>query len=346
MTLPTLIEQLATAVAAEDPIQIVEMAGKLVEAIAASIAALDTIGVELGNLGGVLPGVSASDLGAFAAQLSEGLLDYLVVTYLDGYYPRLKAVLAVVGIVEVTVGNEGSHSILRSRLFYRRTLHLERTPALLQRRRRRSCDPSTAGGDPSFDGRLLLERIRDVFYAFAVPALYKLPTPTAPPSLRVLLFTLSPKSTLTPPGLELAMELGLAAGLDVSFPFFIDGWSIQVAGDSALQTGLAIDVTPPGNLAVTPPSGGGGVDGNLWLRLVAAPVAPRTSLPLFGAAGAVDVQAGGMSLGLGTSFAGNAGAGAAELQLEGKVDHGQVVIGASQADGFLATLLPAGGLSK
>ena len=198
---------------------------------------------------------------------------------------------------------------------------------------------------PTFDGQLLLQRGADVLYAFAVPAKYTKATTTAPPSIRVLLLSLTPNATLSPPGLRLAVEIGLQDGFTVTFPFFMDGWSIQVVGKGALATGLAVDIAPPSAITLVPPSGT--LDGQLWFNLVGAPVAPATTLPIFNAAGSIAVQAAGISAGIGADFSWDAVNNHAigEMAVQAGISKGQVVIQASDVDSFLSSLLPPDGLT-
>lgn len=341
--LPPLVQQLAAAVQADDVSQVIDAVAQLIDAIAHLLDAIDKLATALSNVAGAIAGANAADVGAFAATLAESLVDYLVVSYLEDYYPRLRSVFSLFGIVEITPQNAASVDPAKPP-YYQRRLHLDRISDLLQ-------SPETflrmeyGWGDPGFDGHLLLQRIRDVFFAFAVPALAVPAHGVTPESLRVLLFSLRPKNTLAPPGLELAMELSLADGLNVQFPFFFDGWSIEIAGTGKLDAGLAVDITPPGTLTLTPPTGE--LTGELWLRLIGAPVAPATSFLLFGSPGAVRAEVAKITAGVGAGFEWNAGAGhaAGELQLDAKIERGKIVIQAGQSDGFVSTLLPSDGIS-
>ncbi len=160
-----------------------------------------------------------------------------------------------------------------------------------------------------------------------------------------MLLSLTTNAALSPPGLRLAVEIGLTDGFTITVPFFMDGWSIQIVGKGALATGLAVDIAPPSTITLVPPSGT--LDGQLWFNLVGAPVAPATTLPIFGAAGSIAVQAGGITAGIGADFSWDAANNHAtgEMAIQAGVSKGQVVIKSSDVDSFLSSLLPPDGLT-
>ncbi len=100
-SLPPLIVQLVAAIEAENVAQSVTVASNVVTQVRTVITSIDTIAAELNAIGGALPGISAADLSAFATALPERLIDFLVVTYLEGYMPGIARTLALPGIVEI-----------------------------------------------------------------------------------------------------------------------------------------------------------------------------------------------------------------------------------------------------
>ena len=88
-----LAPQLVTAIEAENVDEIVQLSLQVVGVVKTLVPALETIGTELGNISGSLPGMTAADVDAFAAQLPIRLLDVTIAGYLADYYPIVLKVL-------------------------------------------------------------------------------------------------------------------------------------------------------------------------------------------------------------------------------------------------------------
>jgi len=110
-TLPALVAGLITAVEAEDEGGIADKSGEILQTVVQLISAIDTIATTLDSAGPGLPGVVAADVSAFAAVLPARLVDYLILRYLETYYPLLCANLQFLAIVERTAvaGTDATH---------------------------------------------------------------------------------------------------------------------------------------------------------------------------------------------------------------------------------------------
>jgi len=333
--LPALVVQLSNAVEADNVPQELTAAGNLTAAIAQIADAIDVVATALGNAAPVLPGLTPGDVTAFAGQLAESLLQYLLVTYLEDYYPRLTEFLAFLGVLEKTVENAGSTDPLHPP-FFRRRVKLNQLSHLLSAFND-FLRSEYGWGDGGFDGELLLSRIRDLLYALTIPAQFQPATATRPLTLRVLLFSLRPKLDIAPPGIELFQELSLADGFSVGFPFFFKGWSVEVAGKGAIQAGLSLLIQPPSQLTVKPPTGS--FTGEFWLRLIGRAADSSHPFVILGQAGGSRLQATSVSGALGSTFTNGHG----ELAFEGKIENGKIVLSLQGADGFLSSILPPDG---
>lgn len=341
-TLPPLIVQLVAAIEAENLAQAASITTNVLTRVNTVITSIDTIATELNAIGGALPGISAAELSAFATALPERLIDFLVVTYLQGYMPGIANTLSLPGIVEMdaqpgTAGDSTKPAFVRKRIRFDRMAQALTAPDALLR-------DVYGWGTNALDARVLLERIRSLLFAISVPA--SLNTPAGGlPELEVFWFTLKPTEGLNPPGLRLAMTTSLPEGAAISLPFFVPGWSVQAKLRARLAANTGIVLQPPGNVSVTPPSGS--LDGGVDLSLVGEPQAPKTVFPLFGQSGGTRVEAAKVSAGLIINFHWQAPTGPAtgDVGFEFKVERGKIVVSLAGADGFLASVLPPEGFN-
>jgi hypothetical protein len=348
LKLPDLVAALAAATGLD---AILAATQELVKALVAIFKAIDALADVIKKLSNELPGVTSGDVEAFAEVFAQRLLESLVVIYLEGSFPRLTAFLALLGIVEIAPSPpeqvDATHPA-----YLRRALHFDNVPKVLKSIDAFMRDEYKWGAD-DFDGRLLLSRTHDLLYAFAVPAKYVAGAGAKPPALEVLLFSLTPvaaDASVTPPappGLRAQLRFGLQESFTVSFPFFVDGWSIDVATKGKLEAGLTADLRPPGSLSVKAPTGT--LDGSVSLGVVGArPDAGHPDpfrvlrIPGIGRIDAGRVRASvGAEYHLGPGGGSSAGDPVVELRLE----KGELTFGADPNDGFLGRIIPAGSAS-
>jgi hypothetical protein len=341
--LPPVIEQLTTAIRDEQPAQIVAAAASLIHLTAQVIQALDQLAAALdGVAGAVGGGIDPDEVRAFAADLGTRLLEFTVVTYLEGHHPIIASLLQLIGVVEITdVPRDRTRP---HRVVYRRKrIHLDRLgdlfadPALLLR-------DLYGWGDAGFDGVLLLERLRGVLVALSLPVYLQPPTePGEVTSLNLLPLALRPTAAAPLPGLELILRLAL---IPLPAPVRVPvapGWSFELEPRIAGSAGVGVLVTPPAELALRPPAPGETLTGELFVRFVREPVAPSESVILFGQEGGSRLQTQRLALGGGAAVRWTGAAAEGELLVEARITGGRLVISAASMDGFLAQILPPDG---
>lgn len=334
-SLPDIIASLATAIEADDGAAAVAAAAKLIEAGVKTVQSFSTIADKLqaANLPGVDPGV----LAAFAAKLPERLLDYVVVTYLESFHPALASTAALLGVVQ-SEPNPGVDGDPTQPPHIARSLDLSRFGDLLNSPA--DLAKSLYGwGDPAFGGaEQLLLRLRGLLAAAGMAASFQPATATDPATLHFLLLTLGADTSLNPPGLKAALSIPIEDGVTLTVPLFKPGWSAVIKTQGTLEAGVAVTITPPATVAITPPSGS--VSGSVSLGFLAEPVLPASTIVLLGQAGGSRAEATGIEVTFGVTSSWDSGSGTAKggFIAGGHIHGGSVVIDLSSGDGFLQTI--------
>jgi hypothetical protein len=334
--LPALIDQLATAVDSGNKTQIAAVGLQIIQEIGVIFSAIDTIATELKNGAGALPGMNPAEVQNFAANLAENLIEYLLLTYLEGYFPILLQVLALFGIVSIKQLDSAGPN---QPAYTQKKLALDLLGDFLHSPGN-TLQTLYGWGSNTFDGGLMLERLRNLLFSLSIPATF---TPSPNLSLRILPFEIKPKASLSPPGLEASLQINFDDGLSLELPFLFSGWTLKLDVTGQLAGGTAIDVSPVLAISVVPPHGN--ISGQIKLTLTGAPPDPSQPFVLFGKLGGSRVQANSISLVVGTGFQWDPAANSAkgELLLEGKIEKGKIVISLAEADSFLTSVLPPDG---
>jgi len=338
-TLEPLIAQLLTAIQNNDDAAIATSATKVLDNFHTLLPTLDSVATQLQGLAGSLPGISTADVTAFAEQLAERLLEYVAVSYLEGYHPLLLRFLTLAGLVEFNdlPGVEGDAT----------------KPPFTERRIRFDLLSSFLGGpdnffrslygwgDPSFDGRLLLEQLHQLLAAFSVPASYE--AAATPPVLKLLLLSLSPKSDISPPGFQALLQTGFSDNYSLELPILDGGWALELKLASGLAASTGLIIQPPANLTVVPPSGS--VQGSIEGGIACVPLPPNNSVTILGGAGST-LSASRVSLHMTAAF--SSGTSPAQAQgnfgFAGMISGGKLHVGTDQADSFVSTVLSGASL--
>ena len=329
-----LIEQLITAFENNDDATVVSVGGKIVDDVRTLLPAIDTIATQLQGIAGSIPGMQAADVSAFAGQLAERLIEYVLVTYLEGYHPILLRLLTLAGLVELNdlPGVDGDAT----------------KPPFTQRRVRFDLLGTFLGGpdayfrtvygwgDPAFNGRFLLEQLHQLLATLSVPADYN--ASATPPALNLLLLSISPKTDVAPPGMQAALQFDLPNGVSFSVPLLGGRWAIELTIGLDLAAGLQIFIEPPANVTVVPPAGS--VQGKLEAGIACSAAAPNSSILLVGGGGS-SLTASKISLHMVSEFAATSSPPrvTGSFGFAGAVKGGKLHIGTDEADGFLSTIL-------
>ncbi len=332
--LPPKVVALADAIDDEDVVAIVTAISGLVPVIQAVVAAVDAIS---DAVDAAASGAASGEIEAFATELPERLIGYVIATYLDREHPVVSGIAGLLGIIEQTA----VPATANAPAFVRRRLRFELIGALLE-------DPVASlgttyrWGRADFDWLLLLERL-DRFANRVVRVAFVQPDPLGgPPVLRVGFVDIGPTPDVVP-GLRAAVRVTLAEQLDVTLPIR-PGLALELGLSGELESGAALDVLPPGDIRVDPPTGD--VAGRARLGLAASGIGGNP-VTLIGLAGSSGVFAERVRASIGSDLAWNIPAGVAsgDVFVEAAIEDGEVRIDLGGADGFLSAILPDGAIS-
>ncbi|HSK17672.1 MAG TPA: DUF6603 domain-containing protein [Longimicrobiales bacterium] len=328
--LPARITALRDALAADDALGIVAESAALTAAVTSAITALDTLTDRLRSLAGSIPGVTASDVTAFANTLAKRIFEYIAIAHVQGHHPIGFTLARLLGVIDHTALNAGSVDPVKPPVLLRE-LRLDRIADLLTR----PADVLSAAwgwGTAGMDGEDLLHAVRDLLREMGVPAGF-IPADEGGPAVDIFGFRIGLAAGAGLPGLAADARLDVPAGFAVRRPFAVPGWAIELAAGGAVSAATRIEIRPPADLTFVPP--GGSATGNAVVRVFAQPTPPQTAFTLLSALGATRVEARVVTLGAGASWENNRG----ELIAEVGIFGGRVLIGTEGADGFLASLL-------
>lgn len=328
-------EALAAAAEEEDIPAIITATADLLTALEQAITALDGVATALSSVAGSLGVANPTDVTDFAATLGEKLLEHVVVDYLEGYRPLLLRALTLLGLVNTDLVAPDPADPLKV-AHRRHDLQLGNLGQLLQ-------DPGAylttlyGWGSPALDARALLDRLRGLLAELGAPASID----AATGALLVPPLAVAPTPGAVPPGLSAILATALDDGATFPLPSLLPaGWTVQVTVGGALAAGVELRLVPPGQLEV---HAAASVDGHVEATAARVPPAGER-LTLLGLPGIATLDAASIALTAGATFHWDAGSGAArgaamvQLALAG----GKLLVGAANADGFVASLL--GGL--
>ena len=342
--LPPLVVQLVAAIEAENTAQVISKGAEIIDAVPTVITLLDTVATALNAIGGALPGVSAPDMAAFAGTLATRILEHLVLSYFEGYFPLSLEWLRLGGIAEYTdvpavLGDPTKPAHVTKRLRFDRLGPLLSDPV-------GALKGQFGWGDPGFDGQELLRRLHDLLFTFSIPAaLEPIPASGGLKRLRVLLLSVAPDTTTSPPGLQATLALDLGSDFGLTLPFLLPGWTLGLKAGGQFDASTGIGFIPPDQIRVIPP--GGSVSGTLEATLAAGPVPPATAIVLVGKAGGTRLEVQHLGFRIGTSVEWDSINRHAngELLLGALLEGGKLVISVADGDGFLKKILPANGVT-
>jgi hypothetical protein len=326
---PTL-SKLASDVSAGNDASIVTDALQLLDEIGTIITSLDQIATDLQSAGPSLPGITSSELSAFAGALTQNLLSYLVISFLEDLQPGAVGLANLVGIVD-DLPNPGVPGDPTHPPFTTRKLNLSNLAALFTSPA--SLLQTLVGwGSPSFNGGSLMPRLASSLDLLGLFARIK---PGSPQGIDTSLISLQVNPASSPPGLLATLNYPIPDGLNVTLPLS-PLWSLQVQTEGPLAANLGVTITPLANIAFAPPSGT--LNGAFQMNLVAPPPGSTDPLILLGQTGGSYVSASSFTVGAGLGFAWNAAAGSATVtpSIQFGVAGGVVFIDMSEADGFLS----------
>ncbi|MEP7343633.1 MAG: DUF6603 domain-containing protein [Gemmatimonadaceae bacterium] len=328
--LPDLIATLLTQIDAEDDLGAAQTAFELTEAIVQLIRDIDSIAQAIDATSGSFPEIDVTD---FVANLSRNLLDFLLVNYLESVMPAAAAVLELIGVVERSQQNVGSVNPVNPP-YIRKALHFSQFTHFFS-------DPSEhlrtlyGWGNNDFDGALLLEKLNKVLLELGFPVL--LDTTAVPHRLNLLLFELSAKTDLVPPGLQLLLKYLFT--VDGTYNVVREGWHADFGIEAQVPLDAGVVLTPAWDVAIVPP-GPGTIEGKTFARWIANPPTGQTKLVLLSMEGVGRLEIAGLRVELRLDLAWDGTQATSELIIEGEISGGSIIIDTTKGDGFLAKILP------
>jgi len=322
------ITQLTTDIANNNILGIVQDGEKLVQEISGIIAAIEQIGAQINAQAATL-GMIPNEVQAFASNLVEALLSYLLITYVEGIASGVVGLANLLGIISY-VSNPGSDAVHPP--FISKKLQLSNLGKLLS---------SPSGlfqtlyqwNTPAFDGTTLLPVLNTSLQLLGVAS--NLGT-TTPLTVTADMVTVQANPATNPPGLLATLTEDLPTGITLTLPI-TPTWSVQIQAQGALAASLQATVTPPVGIALKPPTGT--LTGQLQTRLVATASDAQNPLILVGETGSSYLGASSFSFGTGLSFTSDGASSTAAALVQLGVTQGTVFIDMSDADGFLSDVI-------
>jgi hypothetical protein len=331
--LTPIVAKLTAAIDNDDVAGIVQQGVALIGVLSQVLDAILALGPALVGAVTSAAGLTAAQrtrLQAEMAQLPKRLLDFVVLSYLEGRSENAIGVLTLVGVVDdspVPI-DPSDPTVLPVR---HRVLHFDRLLALFT-------DPAgfLSGvfdfGSPSFDGAKLFARVAAYLTAFDLPFAFLAP-PGGPPALEAFVVRLSVDPATSPP--SAVARLRVPATQDVTFSVPIGPlWTLTVTVRGRFDGGLEGRFQPPLNVALSPPTGGLEIDASLALTAQRA-----DPIVLLGEAGASRVEVDRLAVALGLrATAAIGGTATVEPSAQVELDGGHVLIDLSSGDGFISTI--------
>jgi hypothetical protein len=333
--LPAVIDDLSAAIEADDVVAIVGALGRAAPIVRAVVSAVDEIGTAV-NTAAASTGAARTEVEAFAAQLPERLIGYVVATYLEASHAVIGGVGGLLGIVENTPVAATAHAPA----YVRRALHFDRIAPLLE-------DPTAAlateygWGGATLEWDRLLRRLapfasRMSGFAFVQPG-----AAGQPSVLRIGFVDIGPTDDPVP-GLRAGLRTELGEPLDATIPIR-DGVAVEIGVATAVEASAAIELHPPAQLEIVPPTTE--VSGQARIGVSVSGTGGRP-VQLIGIAGGTRLEAAKLRVSTGADLAWDIADGRAfgSFIIEGAIEDGRLVISLAGADGFLSAILPEGGI--
>ncbi|MDM0078709.1 hypothetical protein QTH90_30175 [Variovorax sp. J2P1-59] len=273
---------------------------------------------------------TVAELNAQLPELPERLIDFLIVEYLGHRAPALLQVLVLIGLADDDEVLPAPGSALAVP-HVRHRLHLDRLGNLLS-------NPAAYLGDtygwgrPTFDGKLLFERLRDFLDRYEYPVALIEP-PGAPRILEAYLASLQVQPG-NPPSLALRVRFQATQDFSRSIPI-APPWSLRVGAKARFGAGMGGSLTPPLQLSLQPPTAGASLEASAAL---AAEDGGRPMVVL-GKPGGSRLQVRRFSTGVGVVAKLEGGALKAEPAVDIALEGGKLVIDLSEGDGFITSIL-------
>jgi hypothetical protein len=340
--LPPLVVKLTDAIEVEDASRIltegIALIGQIRDLLAAIARLSPALNGAVAGAAGLTPAQRAR-IQAAVAQLPTRLLHLLLIDYLYAKSAGVAGVLKLGGVIEDRIVPGDTAADPTAPAFQLRELHLARLLELFSRPEQ-YLSTVIGLGAPGFDGMLVFPRIADLLTEHRLPWTLLTP-PGQPPILEAYLLRLSTDPSTSPPSLTARLRTPAVEDFDRTYPL-TDPWSLAISAHARFDAGLDARVTPPLNIALTPPSGALTIDASAGLQ-AAHPDPENHRLLLLGQSGGSRLELKTFSLAAGLQASASTGGGVtAEPTARAELDGGHMLIDLASGDGFISTV--AGGV--
>lgn len=338
--LPPIVQSLATAIDTENVSGIISSGKSLLEKIIQLINALNNLGNAVKNASGGAGFTPAqvAEINQFGEKLAIKILHFMAVEYMDKRLPTLASSLNVLGILENDLLPADPAKLQAE--FRKREIHFQRIIDI-------STDPvkylrdQYKFGANDFDGKLMLERLKNMLDRFGFPAeLYKVGS--QPYTLEAYYFSLQADPTANPPSLKL--DLRIPAAFEANQTLDLVGpWKAVLKSKGTFDAGVQGKIIAPFDVEMSPPSGQLTFEALLGLK---AEHPGDRRVMFIGTTGGsrLESKSIGGALGFNARWNSSTNRAEAEPSVEIEIKGGKLVIDLSQGDGFLQQVLSGFGM--
>lgn len=335
--LERLVTELVVAIDNVEVENIINKGKDVVERIGTIFDAIQEVAFALKSFGGsiTVSGFTSAEVDQFADNLSERLVEYLLITRLERI-TSLTEGLEFIQVIERTEKNGSTHDLEQPFSYIEKRFYLDRLIDFL-RRPAGHLESLYGWGSSGFSGELLLQRLASLLTQTGMPAIYD--DTVNPATLDIVVLEIQPKSDITPKGLSLHINDSIP--IDKNFNLEGDEWEFEMRLAADLTANTEIIVQPGDVITYIPPFGSvngesyvqwkGGAADSFFLvlgqtdgsRLEAAQFMAKSGVTLF--SDSTQNRAEG------------------ELTVIGTISRAQLFIDISDADGFISEILPKDG---
>ncbi len=334
--LPDAVSALVTAAQGSNHDALISAALHVGEIVVRAGVAFGELGAALGNAVQGAAGLTPAQLTRMQAvidKLPERLAHLMLISWVEDKQPNVKGALELIGLFDeiVVPGDPTDPSFAGHR---RKEVRFDRIPQLFS-------DPTALlksmyrFGEAGFDGKELFRRIKDMIDRPNAEAIL-IAAPGQPLALEAFLFRFAVQPGPIP---SLRVRLRIPAEKDFNVSVPISGpWAVTVDSKARFDGGIELLAHPVNGINIEPPAASASLEialgikaenaGGVPMIIVGQPAGSRLELRKFAAKVPLKLSASTGTASPKMSFG-------AEAELAG----GKLVIDASRADGFLATIL-------
>ena len=316
-----IVENLITAIEAEDFGPITQKSIEAIQNIVGIINALTTLGPQIGGLVGVP-----------ANEVAKRLFDSLLFNYLDRT-KEFNDTLELIGLLDRADHNEDSEDP-NNPPFTIVTYRFDQIGGWFSNPANQLRTLYDWGNN--FDGRKLFSRIENILARNGLPVIYDDSGVT--PRLDIVFLEIVPKTDVTPHGLLIRIKNSISPGTQV-LPLGNDA-KLELKIDFQVPANMGLSILPNGIINFVPSVPGASFAGDFIVKIMAEQTLPPAPFILFGQSGGSRLELRKFTLTTGTKLAWDGSKANGDFMFEGDAHDLKVIINASKGDGFLAKILP------